>query len=232
MTRRVLLKISGEAFGVDDSPISEARLASIAKDIQLAHEEGVEIAIVVGGGNLLRGASACNKILGRVTADHMAMLATVMNSLALRDALDSLHLPNALYSAIPIDGVVAAFDYRAANQDLYAKKIVILGGGTGNPLVTTDSTASLRAVELNANVILKATKVDGIYDKDPRKFKDARRYEHLSFKEVLQKELAVMDLAAFCQCRDYGVQIQVFNLFKEGALFNALIGSDEGTIVS
>lgn len=233
MTRRVLLKISGEAFSTGDSPISEARLASIASDIKLAREEGIEIAVVVGGGNFLRGASAAHGgVLKRVTADHMAMLATIMNALALRDALDSLNVPNAIYSAIPIDGVVNAFDYRAASQDLTAQKIVILGGGTGNPLVTTDTTASLRAVELNVNVILKATKVDGIYDKDPHKFKNAKRYDHLSFSEVLQKELAVMDLAAFCQCRDFGIQVQVFNLFKEGALVNALIGSDEGTIVS
>ena len=232
MARRVLLKISGEAFANSNQALAPERFTAIAKDLEVARSKGVEIAVVVGAGNFLRGASATNSVLTRVTADHMAMLATVMNGLALRDALDGLGVANALYSALPVDGIVKAFDYREAREDLLNKKIVILGGGTGNPLVTTDSTASLRGAELDVDVVLKATKVDGIYDKDPVKFKDAKRYTQLNFAEVLKQELQVMDLGAFCQCRDFGISIQVFNLFKPGALLNALLGSDEGTVVS
>lgn len=232
MARRVLLKISGEAFSSGDEVLCAKRLDSIVKDLKEARSKGVEIAIVVGGGNFLRGANASNALLKRITADHMGILATILNGLALRDALDAHHIPVKLFSALSVAGIAPVFDYSLAINALKEKEIVIFAGGTGNPFVTTDSGGSLRAVEIEATVLLKATKVDGVFDKDPNKFKDAKRYTHLSFDEALHKELKVMDLAAFCQCRDYNISVQVFNLFKEGALLKALIGSDEGTLVS
>ena len=228
--RRVLLKISGEAFSSADAPLCQNRLADIVADIREAHAKGIQIAIVVGGGNFLRGATT--KGVKRITADHMAMLATIINGLALRDALDQIELPVKLYSAIEVAGIAARFDYAKAISALQSGKVVILVAGTGNPFVTTDSGASLRAVEIDADVILKATKVDGVYNKDPRQHSDATLYSSISFDEVLRQELEVMDLAAFCQCRDYHIDIQVFNLFKKGALLNALLGGREGTLVS
>jgi uridylate kinase len=228
--RRVLLKISGEAFSSPDAPLCQDRLAHIVSDIRDALAKRVEIAIVVGGGNFLRGATT--KGVKRITADHMAMLATIINGLALRDALDQGEIPVKLYSAIEVAGIAARFDYAKAISALHQGKVVILVAGTGNPFVTTDSGASLRAVEIDADVILKATKVDGVYNKDPRQHSDAILYSSITFDEVLRQELEVMDLAAFCQCRDYQIDIQVFNLFKKGALLNALLGGREGTLVS
>lgn len=230
MARRILLKISGEAFSEGNLPVSKARLAGIANDLRIARDKGVEIAVVVGGGNFLRGSQT--DAIRRITGDQMAILATLMNGLALRDHLDQIDVPVKLFSAVPVPGMIEIADIFKARTALSKGKIVIFSGGVGLPFVTTDSGASQRAVEMGADVILKATKVDGIYDKDPHKFKDAKLYQHLNFTEVLQKELAVMDLAAFCQCRDYNVSIQVFNLFKQGALLNALLGGQEGTIVS
>ena len=228
---RVLVKISGEAFSDGEASLSPSRFNAVVDELLIGVAAGVEIAIVVGGGNFLRGASIENSLLHRVTADQMGILATVLNGLALRDAIEARGGDAELMSALPIEGVIDAFDYRLARKALEKKKIVIFAGGTGNPFVTTDSAASLRAVEIGASALLKATKVDGVFDKDPQKFKDAKLYEHLSFAEVLQKELAVMDLAAFCQCRDYNVAIQVFNLFKPGALSRVLLGHKEGTLV-
>ncbi len=228
---RVLLKISGEAFSDGEASLSPSRFNAVVDELLQGVAAGVEIAIVVGGGNFLRGASIENPLLHRVTADQMGILATVLNGLALRDAIEARGGDAELMSALPIEGVVDAFDYRMARKALAHKKIVIFAGGTGNPFVTTDSAASLRAVEIGATVLLKATKVDGIYDKDPHKHTDAVLFEHLTFSEVLQKELAVMDLAAFCQCRDYHVAIQIFNLFKPGALSRVLLGHQEGTLV-
>lgn len=229
---RLLLKISGEAFSDSNVPLAPERFNQVVSELLLAVNKGVEIAIVVGGGNFLRGASLENDLLHRVTADQMGMLATLLNGLALRDALEIQGVKVELMSAFPVEGVVPAFDYRLAHQALSAKKIVIFAGGTGNPFVTTDSAASLRAIEIGASVLLKATKVDGVFDRDPARFPEAKRYDKLSFTEVLQKELAVMDLAAFCQCRDYDIDIRVFNLFKPGALSRVLLGEDEGTLVS
>ncbi len=230
MQRRVLLKISGEAFSSDTTSLCPDRLSEIAMDLAHAHAEGVQIAVVVGGGNFLRGATT--RGVKRITGDHMAMLATIINGLALRDALDQKNISVKLYSAIEVAGIAARFDYAKAIAALNAGRIVILVAGTGNPFVTTDSGASLRAVEIEADVILKATKVEGVFDKDPNKHKDALLYDRLSFDEALKKRLEVMDLAAFCQCRDYNIDIQVFNLFKKGALIGALLGRKEGTIVS
>ncbi len=228
---RVLLKLSGEAFSDGEASLSVSRFHAVVDELLQGAAAGVEIAIVVGGGNFLRGASIENALLHRVTADQMGILATVLNGLALRDAIEARGGEAELMSALPIEGVVDAFDYRLARKALTQKKIVIFAGGTGNPFVTTDSAASLRAVEIGASSLLKATKVDGVYDRDPHHFPDAQLFSHLSFAEVLQKELAVMDLAAFCQCRDYNIAIQVFNLFKPGALSRVLLGHTEGTIV-
>ncbi len=228
--RRLLFKISGEAFSSDSAPLCSQRLAAIAEDIKQASDAGVQVAVVVGGGNFLRGANT--SAVKRITGDQMGMLATILNGLALRDALDEKKVPVKLYSAIEVAGIAARFDYAKAIFALEAQRVLIFVAGTGNPFVTTDSGASLRAIEIEADVILKATKVDGVFDKDPKKYPDAKRYTKITFDEVLKQELAIMDLAAFCQCRDYNIQIQVFNLFKTGALLKALLGSDEGTLVS
>jgi len=231
--QRVLLKLSGEALADEGQHgISQAILMAIAKDIVAAAASGTEIGIVVGGGNFIRGAQSATKVLSRLTADHMGMMATVLNGLAMRDAIEHAGHSAMLMSAMPIFGVADPFNARHAIAALAAKKVVIFVGGTGNPFVTTDSASSLRAIEIQADMVLKATKVDGVYDSDPRKSSTAKLYQHLTFNEVLQKELAVMDLAAFCQCRDYNMPIRVFNLFKPGALHAALMGSEEGTLVT
>ncbi|MDO8953467.1 MAG: UMP kinase [Gammaproteobacteria bacterium] len=230
---RVLLKLSGEAFaGEGQQGLSSERLLAVAKDIQESVNKGVQIAVVVGGGNFLRGATVSNDVITRTTADQMGMLGTILNGLALRDALESIHVKTALLSAVAVQGMAEVFDYRKAISYLSQNYVVIFTAGTGNPFVTTDSAASLRAIEINADVILKATKVDGVYTADPKKDSKATRYDKLSFDEALQKQLAVMDLAAFCQCRDYNIAIRVFNLFKPGALSRALAGGDEGTLVT
>lgn len=230
--RRVLLKISGEAFAADNQVLCANAMAGLVNDLKQGREQGIEIAIVVGGGNFLRGATVSNTLLKRITADHMGILATILNGLALRDALEAHQVPVRLYSAVAVAGIAPVFNYSQVINDLKQNIITIFAGGTGNPFVTTDTGASLRAIEIEADVLLKATKVDGVFDKDPNKYSDAKLYKQLKFDEVLQKELQVMDLSAFCQCRDYNIPIQVFNLFKKGALLNALLGAHEGTIVS
>lgn len=230
MKRRVLLKISGEAFSADNIPLCPQRVSHIIEDITAAHQAGVEIAVMVGGGNFLRGTTTQG--VKRITADHMGMLATILNGLALRDAFDKVAVPVKLYSALAVAGIAAEFDYAKARLALQTRHVVIFVAGTGNPFVTTDSGASLRAVEMEADIVLKATKVEGVFNKDPNQFQDALLYKSLSFDEALKQELAVMDIGAFCQCRDYNIPIRVFNLFKAGALLNALMGADEGTLIS
>jgi len=231
--KRVLLKLSGESFADESGQgLNQERLLSLSKQIQAAVTAGVQVAIVVGGGNFLRGATLSNDVISRTTADHMGMMATILNALALSDALNTINQETAIFSAVAVQGIADAFDYRRAISRMNRGEVVICAGGTGNPFVTTDSAASLRAVELGANVLLKGTKVNGVYDKDPNRFNDAKRYDHLSFKKVLQDELRVMDLAAFCQCRDYNVPIRVFNVFEPNALLNVLKGAQEGTLVT
>ena len=230
--KRFLLKLSGESFADDSGRgLDQARLLNVAGQIKQALTHGIEIAIVVGGGNFLRGATLSNEVITRTTADQMGMLATLLNGLAVSDALNVAGCKTKLYSAMAVQGVADAFDYRRAIASLEAGRVVIFAGGTGNPFVTTDSTASLRAVEINADVLLKATKVDGVYAQDPKQYPDAKRYEQITFQQVLREELAVMDLAAFCQCRDYNVPIRVFDVFKPNALYNILLGAKEGTLV-
>ena len=231
--KRVLLKLSGEAL-IDDKfgAFSPKRIQSYISDIQHAIEKGVQVVIVLGGGNIIRGAKFDVPFVHSATADQMAMLGIMINGLIIRDAFLAADLPVSLYSAHAVDGMMAAFDRIQANQDLNDGKVVICVGGTGNPFVTTDSGASLRAIELDCEVILKATKVDGVYNADPKKEVNAVMYETLTFDEALQQELKVMDLTAFSQCRDYDIAIQVFNVFKPGALKRALLGESEGTLVS
>lgn len=231
--KRILLKLSGEALtGNQPSGIDPKVLTRLSADIKEVMALGVELGVVIGGGNLFRGAALSATGLGRVTADHMGMLATVMNALALRDTLEDAGIPTRVMSAIPMTGVVDHYDRRKAVHHLQQKRIVIFAGGTGNPFVTTDSAASLRSIEIDADLLVKATNVDGIYSADPSKHANAKRYERLTYQEALEKELGVMDLAAFCQCRDYNVPIRVINIHTKGSLLRVADGHPEGTLVS
>lgn len=230
--RRVLLKMSGEAlmgksqFGIDPNVLDR-----LGKEIFEIVELGVQVAVVIGGGNLFRGAALSKVGLDRITGDYMGMLATLMNALALRDAFERANLSTRIFSAIPMSGVVDHYDRRKAIHHLQQGRVVIFAGGTGNPLVTTDSAASLRGIEVAADAVLKATNVDGVYSADPMKDPQAKLYQRLTYREALDKELAVMDLAAFSQCRDHDVVLRVFNINKPGALMRVILGENEGTIV-
>lgn len=230
--RRILLKMSGEALvGEGATSIDPKVLDRIAAEISDVHALGVEIGIVIGGGNFFRGEALSEAGIHRMTADAMGMLATMINALALRDALEKAALPVRIASAIPMGGVADHFDRRKAIHHLENGRVVLFAAGTGTPLVTTDSAASLRGIEVGADVVLKATHVDGIYNKDPVKYPDATLYTHLSYQQALEKELAVMDLAAFCQCRDHGMPLRVFNINRPGALLKVVQGLDVGTLV-
>ncbi len=230
--RRILLKLSGEALtGVASSGIDPDVLTRISQEIQSVIDLGVQVGVVIGGGNLFRGAALSETGIDRITADHMGMLATVINALAMRDVLERMSIGTRVMSAISMSGLVDHFDRRKALHHLSEHRVVFFAGGTGNPLVTTDSAASLRAIEIGADLLIKATNVDGIYDADPAKHPHAKRYKELSFEEALDKELGIMDLAAFCQCRDYHMPIRVFNVNKIGALKRIVQGEDEGTLV-
>jgi len=232
MYKRILLKISGEALqGTNGFGIDHNVIGYIAEEIQSILEAGIQVGIVIGGGNFFRGASLFNAGLERVTGDHIGILATMINALAMRDIFERNNIKTRVMSAIPLGGVIDVYDQRRAINKLEEGKVLILAGGTGNPLVTTDSALSLRGVELKADLLLKATNVDGIYNADPKKDPNAIKYKKLTYKEVLEKELAVMDLAAFSQCRDYNMTLRVFDLQKAGALGRIVIGEDEGTLV-
>ncbi|MBA3535489.1 MAG: UMP kinase [Tatlockia sp.] len=230
--KRVLLKCSGEAlmgkvqFGIDPSILDR-----IAKDVAELIQMGVEVGLVIGGGNLFRGKALSEAGLGRVTGDHMGMLATVMNALALRDAMERIDLPARIMSAIPMLGVVDPYHRRKAITHLRNKHVVIFAAGTGNPFFTTDTAACLRAIEVGADVVLKATKVDGIYSDDPVKNPNATRYEYLTYKKVLQDGLQVMDATAICLCQDQGMPLQVFDMAEPNALKKIVLGERVGTIV-
>ena len=230
---RVLLKLSGEALmGESQFGIDSKVLDRISNEVVEVIQSGVQIALVIGGGNLFRGATLQAAGLDRITGDYMGMLATIMNALAMRDALEYLNMTTRIMSAIPVSGVVDPYDRRKAIYHLERDRVVIFAGGTGNPLVTTDSAASLRAIEVKSDVLLKATQVDGVYSSDPAKDPQAMRYERIRYDEVLKKELGVMDLAAFCQCRDHHLPLIVFDLHKPGALLRVINGENEGTLVS
>lgn len=230
--KRILLKCSGEALmGQSNFGIDPAVLDKIAADISRLIEMGVEVGMVIGGGNLFRGKKLSEAGLGRVTGDHMGMLATVMNALAMRDALERIDLPARIMSAIPMIGVVDSYHRRKAITHLRNGQVVIFAAGTGNPFFTTDTAACLRAIEVDADVVLKATKVDGIYSDDPVQNKDAVRYDHLTYTEVLTQGLKVMDSTAICLCQDQHMPIQVFDLNEQDALQKIVLGEHIGTVV-
>lgn len=230
--KRVLLKYSGEALMGDSSfGIDPKVLDRLACELSELIKMGVEVGVVIGGGNLFRGKVLSKAGLGRVTGDHMGMLATVMNALALRDALERASLSARVMSAIPMLGVVDPYHNRKAKKHLSEKQIVIFAAGTGNPFFTTDSAACLRGIEMEADVVLKATKVDGIYSEDPIKNPNAEKYDFLTYHDVLTQGLEVMDLTAICLCQDHHMPLQVFNMTTPGILKRIIQGEQIGTVV-
>ena len=231
--RRVLLKLSGEALMGDlDYGIEPRVIQRIAAEIGTARKQGIEIAIVIGGGNIFRGAGLARAGMDRVTGDYMGMLATVMNALAIQDALESLDVYARVMSALQINEVCEDYIRRRAIRHLEKGRVVIMAAGTGNPFFTTDTAASLRAIEIGADILLKATKVDGVYDSDPVKNPDARRYETVSFDQLLADKLLVMDATAVVMCRDNGLPLRVFDLTRANALVQAMTGDNVGTLVT
>ncbi|MDH3549437.1 MAG: UMP kinase [Gammaproteobacteria bacterium] len=231
--RRVLLKLSGEALmGELDYGIEPRVIQRIAAELASARQTGVEIAIVVGGGNIFRGAGLARAGMDRVTGDHMGMLATVMNALAIQDALEALDVHARVMSALEINAVCEDYIRRRAIRHLEKGRIVIMAAGTGNPFFTTDTAASLRAIEIGADVLLKATKVDGVYDADPAKNPDAHRFDIVSYDQVIAEKLNVMDATAIVMCRDNHLPLRVFNLKRANALVQAMSGDEIGTLVS
>lgn len=231
--RRVLLKLSGEALmGELDYGIEPTVIQRMAAEIATAREKGVEIAIVIGGGNIFRGAGLARAGMDRVTGDYMGMLATVMNALAIQDALESHGVFARVMSALQIHEVCEDYIRRRAVRHLEKGRVVVLAAGTGNPFFTTDTAASLRAIEIGADVLLKATKVDGVYDSDPVKNPDATRYEKVSYDQLLTDKLLVMDATAVVMCRDNNLPLRVFDLTRANALVQAMMGDDVGTLVT
>lgn len=230
--RRVLLKLSGEAlmgdklFGIDPKVLNR-----IALEIGQLHSIGVEIGMVIGGGNIFRGQALSQTGIGHVTGDHIGMLATVMNSLAMQDVLEKENICTRIMSAITMVGLVETYDRHRAVRLLREGNVMIFSAGTGNPLFTTDSAACLRAIEVNADIVLKATKVDGVYSSDPMKEPKATKYDTLRYDEILDKQLGVMDLTAICLTRDHSMPVRVFNMNKPGALINIMVGANEGTLI-
>lgn len=230
--KRVLLKLSGEALmGDGDFGIDPKVLNRMALEVGQLIGIGVQVGVVIGGGNLFRGAALSAAGMDRVTGDHMGMLATVMNALAMRDALERSNISTRVMSAIPMSGVVEHYDRRSAMRWLKDGDVVIFSAGTGNPFFTTDSAACLRGIEVEADVVLKATKVDGVYDADPMKVKKAKKFDRLTYDEVLDRKLGVMDLTAICLCRDHSMPVRVFNMNKAGALTSIMVGEPEGTLI-
>jgi uridylate kinase len=230
--KRILLKLSGEALmGNEGFGIDPRILDRMALEIGQLVGIGVQVGLVIGGGNLFRGAVLHAAGMDRVTGDHMGMLATVMNGLAMRDALERSNIASSVMSAIPMSGIVDHYDRRKAMRFLNSGDVVIFAAGTGNPFFTTDSSACLRGIEIEADVVLKATKVDGVYDRDPMTDPNATKFDRLSYDEVLERKLEVMDLTAICLCRDHDMPVRVFAMEKSGALLNIVMGGDEGTLI-
>jgi len=230
--KRILLKLSGEALmGTQEYGIDPAVSRRVAAEVAELVRSGVQVGLVIGGGNILRGAGLAASGIERVTADQMGMLATVINALSMQDALEKLGILVRVMSAIKINQVCEDYIRRRAVRHLEKGRVVIFAAGTGNPFFTTDSAASLRGIEIGADVVIKATKVDGVYSADPMKVKDAQRYSHLTYDEVFDRRLAVMDTTAVVLCRDYDMPIRVFNMNKPGALKRVVNGEDEGTLV-
>ena len=230
--KKILLKLSGEALmGEQEFGISSDVITSYAKQIKEIVDLGVEVSIVIGGGNIFRGISGAAQGVDRVTGDHMGMLATVINSLALQNSIEKLGVPTRVQTAIEMPKVAEPFIKRRAQRHLEKGRVVIFGAGTGNPYFTTDTAAALRAIEMETDVVIKATKVDGIYDKDPVKYPDAKKYETVTYNEVLAKDLKVMDATAISLCRENKLPIIVFNSLDEGNLKKVIMGEHIGTTV-
>jgi uridylate kinase len=230
--KRILLKLSGEALmGEDSYGINRSTIERIVSEIAGVAELGVEVAVVIGGGNIFRGVAPAAAGMDRATADYMGMLATVMNALALQDAMRRVNLVARVQSALNIEQVVEPYIRGKAMRYLEEGKIVIFAGGTGNPFFTTDTAAALRGMEMNVNLVLKATKVDGVYTEDPKTHADAMRYKSITFDEAIIKHLKVMDATALTLCRDQKLPINVFSIFKPGAFKRVVTGQDEGTLV-
>jgi uridylate kinase len=231
--RRILLKLSGEALmGNGDYGIDPAVINGLAKEIIGAQKAGAEIGVVIGGGNIFRGAGLAAGGMDRVTGDHMGMLATVINALAMQDALEKHGVNARVMSAIKINQICEDYIRRRAVRHLEKGRIAIFAAGTGNPFFTTDSAAALRATEINAELLLKATKVDGIYDADPKKNPNAKRFDQLTYDEVIQRNLQVMDTAAFALCRENDIPLRIYDIGREGALMDILKGENIGTLVT
>ena len=230
--KRVLLKLSGEALMGDDAfGINRGTIVRIAEEVAEVIHLGVEVAVVIGGGNIFRGVAGGSVGMDRATADYMGMLATVMNSLALADTMDKVGLTARVMSAIAIEQVVEPYVRPKALQYLEEGKVVVFAAGTGNPFFTTDTAAALRGAEIGAEVVIKATKVDGVYSADPKKDPTAERYSQISFDQAISQNLGIMDATAFALCRDQKLPIKVFSIFKSGALKRVVLGQDEGTLV-
>ncbi|GGY44712.1 uridylate kinase [Bacterioplanes sanyensis] len=230
--KRVLLKLSGEALmGELDFGIDPKVLDRMALEIGQLRGIGVQVGLVIGGGNLFRGKALSEAGLDRVAGDHMGMLATVMNALAMRDALERANMPTRVMSAIPMSGIVDHYDRRSAIRALDSGDVVIFSAGTGNPFFTTDSAACLRGIEINADLVLKATNVDGVYTADPKKVPDAEKYDCLTYQEVLEKQLGVMDLTAICLARDHAMPLRVYDMNEPGVLARLMTGGSDGTLI-
>jgi len=230
--KRILLKLSGESLSTDTEVIDPFILGQYAEEIKRVHDLGVEVAIVIGGGNIFRGASAAKAGIDRVQGDYMGMLATVINGMAVQASLEKQGLYTRMMTALKVEAVCEPFIRRRAMRHLEKGRIVIFGAGTGNPYFTTDSTASLRAIEIEADVVLKGTRVDGVYSADPEKDPTATRYTHLSFAEAIGKGLKIMDTTAFTLCQENKVPIIVFDMNKTGNLAALVSGEDVGTLIS
>ncbi|ORU93098.1 MAG: UMP kinase [Cycloclasticus sp. symbiont of Bathymodiolus heckerae] len=230
--KRILLKLSGEALmGNSTGGIDGDTVLALAKEIKELCDAGVEVGLVIGGGNILRGSEAASDVLNRVTSDHMGMLATVINALAMQDSLESLGQPVRVMSALQINQVCEGFKRRRAIRHLEKGRVCIFAAGTGNPFFTTDSAASLRGIEVDADILIKATKVDGIYSDDPVKNPDAIFYSRISFDEAIDQRLNVMDATALVLCRDHKLPLRVVNIFDKGAITRLVNGEDVGTLV-
>lgn len=229
--RRVLIKLSGEALSPEGIGISANIIKEMASEIAEVHREGVEIAIVIGGGNIFRGVRASAEGMDRAQADYMGMLATIINSLALQDAIEKEGVPSRVMSALEIHHVAEPYIRRRAIRHMEKGRVVIFAAGTGNPYFTTDTAAALRAAEIKADVILKATRVDGVYDKDPKQFPDATKFDQLSYMEVLSRQLKVMDATAVSLCMDNAIPLVVFDVTCRGNLKRVIYGERVGTLV-
>lgn len=230
--RRIVLKLSGEALlGKEDYGLDPVVLHRVADEVAQISRAGVEVAMVVGGGNIFRGAGLADGGMDRVTGDHMGMLATIINALALQDAIERAGMFCRVMSALKVNQVCEDYIRRRAVRHLEKGRIVVFAAGTGNPFFTTDSAASLRAIEVGADIMLKATKVDGVFDSDPMVHPEARRYNRVTFEEVFTRGLAVMDTTAVVMCRDNNIPLQVFNMNHEGDLIRAVCGENVGTLV-